>query len=487
MPFSIKDYPPEIQKIWYEKCRPVDEIVAQLPSKLTFANGFLGAQPRGFLRALGKRKNFEKIECFAAFYLEPYEFLRFPNVCYRTFYYGPVERMLQDVFKKTIDFLPKQYTQIDRAVLHYAPEYCLCSATVPDAEGYVNLGLNNAADEPYVRECIANPQHKVILEINSYNPWIMGDPQLGDHKIHLSQVAFVYENHEPLFELPTIVPTEKEKSIAELASQYIQDGATIQFGIGGIPNYIATQITNRKNLGIHTEMASDWLVDLSDMGVITNQLKSYRDGVSVFAFAIGTNRLYDWIDHNPKVCILPVNELNSPYIIARCRNFTSINATLMMDFMGQACSESIGYRQYSGTGGQFEFVQGSYLSSNGRSILCLKSATTIKDKLQSNILPSLPPGAAVTVPRFFTDVVVTEYGTAELLHLSKIERVKALVNIAHPQLRAELAEEAKKLNLWEISEGFQNFSQKAIFQSIGIVSSLKKRLSLKYWISRLLK
>lgn len=487
MPFSIKDYPTEIQKIWQEKCRPVEEIIEQLPPNLTFANSFLGAQPRGFLRALGQRKNFQKIECFAAFYLEPYEFLSFPNLRYRTFYYGPVERMLQNVVKKTVDFVPKQYTQIDRCVVEYAPEYCIHSATVPDAQGYINLGLNNAADEPYLRECLNNPQRKIILEINCYNPWIAGDPQLGDHKIHLSQVSYVYENHEPLFELPVIVPTDKEKRIAELASQYIQDSATIQFGIGGIPNYIATQIANRHDLGIHTEMLSDWIVDLAQNEVITNRNKGYRDGVSVFAFAIGTNRLYDWIDHNPQVCILPVNEVNPPHIIAKCRNFTSINATLMMDFHGQACSEAIGYRQYSGPGGQFEFVQGSYLSPNGHSILCLKSTTMIQDQLKSNILPSLPPGSVVTVPRFFTDIVVTEYGATKLLHLGKIERAQALISIAHPQLRTELAEEAKKLNLWQISDGFQTFSQKAFYKGIGLFSSIKKRLSLKYWISRLLK
>jgi len=487
MPFKITDYPASVQKIWHEKCRSVEEIVAHLPSKLSFAAAFLGAQPRAFLRALGKREDFEKIECFASFFIEPYDFLKFPNLHYLAFYYGPIERMLQDVLHKTIDYLPKQYTQIDRCVSHYSPEYCIQSVCVPDEDGYVNLGLNSAADEPYLRSCLADPNHKVILEINAYNPWVAGDSSLGDHKIHLSEVDYVYENHEPLFQLPAIIPTEKEKSIAEFASQYIKDGDTIQFGIGGIPNYIATQITNRKNLGIHTEMLSDWIVDLSELGVVTNNAKGHRDGVSVCGFVIGTDRLYDWIDRNPNVCILPIAEVNTPHIIAKCKNFISINATLMIDFNGQACSEALGYRQYSGPGGQFEFVQGAYLSPGGCSILCLKSSAMVKDKLSSNILPSLPPGAPVTVPRVFTNIVVTEYGTAELLHIGKSQRVHELIRIAHPQFRTELIDTAQKLGLWDTSQGFETVSQKVFYESISFLSKLKKHFSIRRLAARLFK
>ncbi len=486
MPFSIKDYPAHIQKIWQEKCRSVDEIVAQLPAVFSFGSSFLGAQPRAFLRALGKRNDFQKIDCFSAFFLEPYQFLSFPNTTYRTFYYGPIERMLQDVVHKTVEYIPKQYTQIDRCITAYDPEYCIHSATVPDAEGYVNIGLNSAADEPYLRKALKDPSKKVIFEINCYTPWVMGDPNLGDHKIHLSELTYVYENHEPLFELPLIQPNEKEKKIAEFASKYIKDGCTLQIGIGGIPNYIATQITDRKDLGVHTEMISDWVVDLAEAGVITNQQKGHRTGVSTCAFVIGTNRLYDWIDHNPKLWVLPIDEINHPLVVAKCKNFISINAALMTDFTGQICSESIGYRQYSGPGGQFEFVQGAYLAG-GRSVLCLKSAAEVNGELKSNILPSLPPGAAVTVPRFFTDIVVTEYGIAELLHLSKIERTHALISIAHPQLCNELVESAKKVQLWQSSKGFESLSQKAIYKGIGLLSSIKKRLSLRYWLRRVLK
>ncbi len=487
MPFSIQDYPLSVRELWEKKCRNVDEIIAGLPANFSFASSFLGAQARGFLRALGKRKDFEKIEFFASFFLEPYEFLQWPQCLYRTFYFGPVERMLNNTLKKTIHFVPKQYTQVDRVVACYAPQYYIHSCTVPDEEGYINLGLNNASDEPYLRECVGDPNRKVILEINCYNPWVAGNPKMGEHKVHLSEVDFVYENHEPLFQLPMIEPTETEKEIARHACQYIKDGSVIQFGIGGIPNYIATQITSRRDLGIHTEMVSDWLVDLTEAGVITNKYKELYPEISICGFIAGTDRLYDWIDRNPGVWILPINQINDPRIVAQHKNFVSINAGLMMDFQGQVCSESIGFNQYSGTGGQFEFVQGAYLSPGGKSVICIKSCATVKEKQSSNILPYLPPGAAVTVPRFFTDTIVTEYGVADILHKSKIERAHSLIEIAHPMFRENLMEEAKKLSLWEASKGFDKISQKVLYKGIGAFSKMKKRLSLKYWLKRFLK
>lgn len=487
IPFSIQDYPLSVRELWDQKCRNVDEIIAGLPGNFSFATSFLGAQARGFLRALSKRQNFESIEFFASFFLEPYEFLQWPQSKYRTFYFGPVERLLNNTLKKTVHFVPKQYTQVDRAILHYAPQYYIHTATVPNEEGYVNLGLNNASDEPYLRECVRDPNRKVILEINSYTPWVPGSPDMGEHKVHLSEVDFVYENHEPLFQLPAMEPSDVEKRIAEYACKYIKDGSVIQFGIGGIPNYIATQITSLRDIGLHTEMLSDGVIDLIEKGVITNKHKELYPGISICGFIAGTDRLYDWVDRNPLVWILPICQVNDPRVVSKMKNFVSINAGLMIDFQGQVCSEAIGFNQYSGTGGQFEFVQGANLSPGGKSVICIKSSAMVKEKPVSNILSHLPPGASVTVPRFFTDTVITEHGVAEILHESKIERTNSLIKIANPLFRENLVEEAKKLSLWEATQGFDTISQKVLYKSIGRLSKIKKRLSLKYWISRLLK
>ena len=277
--------------------------------------------------------------------------------------------------------------------------------------------------------------------------------------------------------MPTIVPSDVEKQIAIYASQYIKDRDTIQFGIGGIPNYTATQLTDRKDIGIHTEMLSDWVVDLAEKGVITNKYKELYPNKTVCIFIVGSDRVYDWVDRNPDICLLTAEEANDPSELRKLSNFKSVNAGLMIDFNGQVCSETIGHRPYSGTGGQFEFVQGSFLSPGGRSILCIK--TTNKDNTKSNILSGLPAGAAVTVPRFFTDIIITEYGVAELKYQSKHERTRSLIEIAYPDFQDSLIAEAKKLGLWDESKSFTKTSHKILYKSLPLIMRLKKMLSKK--------
>jgi 4-hydroxybutyrate CoA-transferase len=484
LPFHIKDYPQEVQKIWQEKCRPVDEIVAGLPAHLKLGIGLLAEQPRQFLRALGKRKNFTAIELFSAFLLEPYEFLAWPITTIRCPFFFSIERMLNYVMKKTIHFHPLQFTQVPPAVKYFQPEYIVTSATVPNEEGYINLSLTSGVDETYLRQCLADPSRRVIVEINQYQPWVASDAAYSHHSVHLSQVSAVYENHEPLFQLPPIETSEREKKIAEYCLPYIKDGSTLQFGIGGVPNYIATQITVRRNLGIHSEMLCDGVVDLVQAGAISNTQKGHRDGVSVCTFILGTDKLYDWVDRNPQVCILPIHEVNEPYVAAKCNNFVSINAGLMVDVYGQICSDTFAYKTYSGFGGQLEFVQAAMRSPGGRSILCIKSTATVKDKPVSNVVVSFPEGTTVTVPRCFTDVVVTEYGVAELREKSSLERAHALVNIANPEFREGMADKLKTVGLWEESYGFTSTSQKVFYRSVGLLSSLKRAASLKFWLKK---
>ena len=485
LPFNIKDYPITVRELWQQKCKNVDEVVASLPKKLRCLIGFLGGQPRQLLRSIGKRKDFEAIECFAAFLLEPYEFLTWPATTIKSCFFFTVERLLNNSMKKTVQFLPKQLTQIPAGLTFYHPEYVFTSASVPNEDGYINLGLSSVTDEQYLRECLADPTRKVILEINCHVPWVNGDPALGNHCIHLSQVAMVYEHHEPQFELPPIQATDREQQIAEHALKYIQNGSTLQFGIGGIPNYIASRIGQHRDLGIHTEMFSDGIVDLHEAGAVSNRCKGHRDGVSVCTFVIGSNRLYDWVDRNPQVCILPINEVNNPYLVAKCNNFISINAGIMVDLYGQICSDTFNFKTYSGFGGQLEFVQGSQLAPNGHSLICIKSVATINDNPISNVVSCLPPGAMVTVPRCFTDVVITEYGIAELRAKSNLERAHALVNIADPKFREALAADAKKHGIWDESCGFEKTSQKLFYQSANLLVGLKRKLSLKYWANKL--
>lgn len=484
-PFHIKDYPAEVQKIWQQKCRPVDEIVAGLPANVKFGVGLLGVQPRQILRAIGKRKDFTAIECLSAFLLEPYEFLTWPVTTIRCPFFFTIERMLNNAMKKTVHFQPRQLTQIPAGLDYFRPEYFLSCATVPNEEGYVNLSLTSAADEMYLRQCLADPSRKVILEINQNLPWVTSDQTYNYHRVHLSEVTAVYENHEPLFQLPIAEASEREKRIAEYCLTYIKDGSTLQFGIGGVPNYIATQITKRRNLGIHTEMLSDGIVDMAEAGAVSNTQKGLRDGVSVCTFILGTDRLYDWVDRNPSLHVLPIHEVNDPFVVAKCNNFVSVNAGLMIDCYGQVCSDTIRHKPYSGFGGQLEFVQGSQRSPGGRSLICIKSTANVNDKPISNVVVTLPEGAMVTVPRCFTDVVVTEHGVAELAEKSTLERANALVNIADPQFRETLVSKLKEIGQWEASSGFSSASQKAFYQGISLLTSVKRAASLKFWIKKI--
>jgi acyl-CoA hydrolase len=280
----------------------------------------------------------------------------------------------------------------------------------------------------------------VILEINENLPWTLGDTQ-----VHISEVDYVVENHAPLPEMPVVPPTEAEESIGGYIAELIEDGSTLQLGIGGIPNAITPFLMNRKDLGIHTEMFTDGMVDLYNAGVITNRRKTQWKGKMVGAFALGTKKLYDFVDDNLGVEFQQGWITNDPYIVGRNYKMISINTALQVDLMGQVCSQSIGHKHFSGTGGQLDTHRGAQLSPGGRGIIALRS--TARNNEISTIVPILSPGAEVTVPSQDIDTVVTEYGIADLKGLCVRDRAKALINIAHPDFREQLKEEVMRMGI----------------------------------------
>lgn len=227
----------------------------------------------------------------------------------------------------------------------------------------------------------------------------------------------------------------------------MQDGSTIQLGIGGIPNAAATALVDKKDLGVHSEMACDTMRLLWEQGVITNRKKTLMPDRSIFTFAMGSQKLYDWIDDNPGIEFRGVEWVNDPYVIGLNDNMVSINGALEVDLTGQACSESIGHLQYTHPGGQLDFVNGAYRSKGGRSILAFESLANTPEGPVSRITWQLKPGAIVTTPRHETDCVVTEYGVARIKGQSVRERAKRLIAIAHPDFRDELTFHARKLHL----------------------------------------
>jgi acyl-CoA hydrolase len=296
----------------------------------------------------------------------------------------------------------------------------------PDDEGYLYFGISGVV----ASWDVARQADKIILCVNKYQR----QPKGIDHRIHVSQVDWLCERHTPLPEFPQPEPTPAELAIAQHILPNIPDGATLQLGIGGLPNAVGFGLENRKNLSVWSEMYTDSLLYLAKKGVIT--------GRQVASFCCGKQEVYDYIGAG-NVEMAPMSLVNNAYEIGKNDSLISINGALMVDLTGQACSESLGFRQYSCTGGQLDFVRGAALSKNGKSFLCL--ASTFEDKsgkVESRIKLTLPAGAVVTTPRSDVMYIVTEYGIADLYLRPVEERVNSLIAIAHPDFRAELREGA---------------------------------------------
>jgi acyl-CoA hydrolase len=289
----------------------------------------------------------------------------------------------------------------------------------------------------------------VVLEINENMPWTLGDTQ-----VHISEVNHIVENHIPLVTLPPAPPSEAEQAIGGFIATLIEDGATLQLGIGGIPNAITAYIKDRRDLGIHTEMFTDGMVDLYEAGVVTNRRKSLWKGKMVGAFALGTQKLYDFVHDNIGVEFQQGKVTNDPFVIGKNYKMVSVNTALQVDITGQVCSQSIGYRHFSGTGGQLDTHRGAQMSEGGRGIIALRS--TAKDGTLSTIVPILSEGAEVTVPSQDVDTIVTEYGVAELRGRCVRDRMEALIAVAHPDFREWIRDEAARLGIVprKIVQGF---------------------------------
>lgn len=309
----------------------------------------------------------------------------------------------------------------------------LCMLSMPDEHGYCSFGVSVDFTKP-----AAESSKMVIAEVTPNMPRV-----LGDSFIHISKIDHIVEcNTAPIILQPNKI-TEVDEAIGGYCAELINDGDCLQLGIGAIPDSVLHFLKDKKDLGIHTEMFSDGVVDLVEEGIINCSRKNYHPGKIVCTFLMGTEKLYKFVDNNPFIQAFPLDYVNAPKVIARNDNVVSINSALQVDFTGQVASDTIGYMQYSGAGGQADFVRGASDSKNGRSILAFRS-TAAGGKL-SRIVPHLDEGSCVVTNRMDVHYIVTEYGIANLRGKSVIERAKALINIAHPDFRAELRKEFNKL------------------------------------------
>jgi acyl-CoA hydrolase len=349
---------------------------------------------------------------------------------------------------KLVSAIPQSSTSILRKVLSrlaYEKRRPVVLATVSpmDERGYMTLSISAI----YERDLI-NAGALTIVEVNPNFP-----RTFGDTLVHVSEVDAIVESDRPVPASKLVPYTEVDAAIGKYVASLVEDGSTIQLGIGNIPNAVANELKTKKHLGIHTEMFTETMVDLIECGAVDNSCKGLYNGYSVCSFTMGSQRLYDFVNNNPSVIFKSCTFTNDPYTIGKNNKFVSINATLEMDLTGQCASETVGYHQWSGTGGQSETVQGSQMSPGGKSIIAMHSTYTTHDEngkavLHSKIVPFLHEGAAVTTSRNDVDYVVTEYGIAWLRGLNVAERVEALIKIAHPDFRDMLRQKAEEYEIW---------------------------------------
>ncbi|MDW7711340.1 MAG: GNAT family N-acetyltransferase [Deferrisomatales bacterium] len=316
-------------------------------------------------------------------------------------------------------------TRVDAALIQVTP---------PDRHGYVSLGVSVDVTKAAVESA-----RVVIAEVNPRMP-----RTLGDSFIPVDRIDYLVEHAAPVIEYLPPTPDDVASRIGGNIARLVSDGATIQIGIGSIPNAAVHALRDKRDLGVHTEMFSDWLLDLVRAGAVTNRRKTLHRGKAVASFCMGTQDLYDFIDNNPMVELHPSEYTNDPYVIGQNDNMVSINTALEIDLTGQVCSDSIGHQFYSGIGGQVDFIRGAARSAGGKPIIALPS--TARGDAVTRIVPQLSPGAGVVTTRASARYVVTEWGYTDLHGRTIRERAMALINIAHPKFRKELLEAAKRLH-----------------------------------------
>jgi acyl-CoA hydrolase len=396
-------------------------------------------EPPALLTALSEqRRDFRDVKVSQILAMRKYAYIdpaTVEHVRHVAFFYGGATRAGGQ--EGWIDFTPNYFSeiplQIERGLI--GADVVLAMASTMDAHGYFSISLG--AD--YTMAAIAKAR-VVVLEVNPNVPFAGGNCH-----VHISQVTALVESEEQVLEvgLPKIGPVQE--AIGKYVADLIEDGSTLQIGYGGIPDAVVMQLTSKRDLGIHTEMIGDGIMTLVESGAVTNRRKNYLPGKMVATFALGSAKLYRFMDRNPGLEIHPVDFTNAPALAGLNDQLVAINATLQIDLLGQCGSESLGSAPYSGTGGQSDFVRAANRSRGGKAFIVVPS--TAKNDTISRIVPVLSPGTHVSTSKNDVNYVVTEFGVAQLRGKSAKQRALELIAIAHPNFRAELAEHARRMKV----------------------------------------
>src|SRR5215211_1005048 len=400
-------------------------------------------QPAAFMEALGERDDWEELRIYGALLLVFTPLFQHPNVHYLSGFFGPVERALRDQ-GANISFVPADFRRFAPLLEEQSPRVMATAAAPPNAEGWCSLSLHAGGSVAELHKAAQDPDRLLVVEVSERFPTTFGLPPDYVHAIHVEQADLVVESDKAPFVLEDPPPSDADRAIAGHASRFILEGATLQTGIGSVPSILAGLLAEGDggDYGIHSEMFTSGLMLLHEAGKVTNR-KGQFEGVSVATFAAGTERLYEWLDGNQDVAFLPVEVVNSPELIGRNRDMITINGALAIDIQGQVVADTIDATQFSGIGGHEDFIAGPALSLEARALLCLPSTVTVDGELRSRIVPWFEAGAVITTPRHQVDVIITEYGAAELQGQTVHGRGEALAAIAHPQFRDELYEAAE--------------------------------------------
>lgn len=418
--------------LYKKKLTTADEAVKVVKSNDRVVFAFACGEPQTLVEALVRRgPELENVEIDHMVSMGPSKYCRpefEKNFRHRSFFMGGSVREAANDGRA--DFVPVFFHQIpwlyQRGILPV--DVALIQLTPPDKNGFCSLGV--CAD--YTIAAMEAAKY-VVAEINSKYPWTGGRP------VHISELDYLIETDIPIIATTAPTITEVEREIARNVSSLVEDGSTLQMGIGSIPDAVASLLVDKRDIGVHTEMVADWCVDLYEAGAITGKMKSMDKRKLVATFIQGSQRLYDTIDGNPMVEMRTVDYTNDPWIVSKQYKMVSINSALQVDLQGQVCADSIGTKQYSGVGGQVDFIRGAAQCPGGKSIIAMTS-TAAKGTI-SRIVNSLDLGASVTTSRNDVHYVVTEYGIADLRFKTLRERGEALISIAHPDFRAELRKE----------------------------------------------
>jgi itaconate CoA-transferase len=438
----------DIASLYASKLTTPEKAVAGIPSGSRISMGMAVAQPPALLKAMADRAAAGAVEDLRVYYYETtriagdtvlrYELndrIRPYSMFVTAVDRALVKRGLEDGGRKVLSYVPNNFHEAPRLLIEeIGIDTFLHTVSPMDRHGYFGFGTGNDYSTK-----VARSTKRLIVEVNRNMPRVHGDQA----ELHVSEVDAIVENHVPLLELPSRGPGPEDEAISRTIAEMVQDGACLQMGVGALPNLVCAALTDRNDLGIHTEALNMGLVDLVRAGVVNNRRKTLDRGKSVFTFAMGQKAMYDYLDDNPSVASRPVDYVNDPRIIAQNDNVISINATIQIDLTGACNSEHMLGHQYSASGGQLDFVRGAYASKGGKSIIAARS-TAARGKF-SRIVPTLE--GPVTTPRIDTQYIVTEFGAVNLKGRSSTERAHALIGLAHPQFRDELTAAAKKLNL----------------------------------------